>query len=125
MKKILALVLLTVSLSATAHITGESDGPSISPADVRLSPIPRPITLFPRCTWTGATGECVLQNYTWEDVACNFQVNASTRMGYRYSNTQYRALYRGMSAWIRVYANNPQVDPIVNMYAVAYCRTMI
>jgi hypothetical protein len=124
MKKILAMIFLTASLSVSAQLVGETDAESLEKNSIQLSNDVRPVFLYPRCYWNGATGECTLQNYSPEDVVCHFEVRASTSRGFQYSNYQYRVLYRGMSAYTRVYANNPHYDPISFMTASAQCNTL-
>jgi hypothetical protein len=124
MKKILAMIFLTASLSVSAQLVGETDAESLEKNSIQLSNDVRPVFLYPRCYWNYSSGECVLQNYSGEDVVCHFNVKARSSRGHQFSNYQYRVLYRGMGAYTRVYANNPQVDPLVHMSATAQCSTL-
>jgi len=83
-----------------------------------------PVFLFPTCNWSPAGGECTLINTSGQDVTCNIHANAQTRRGSYITAYDYRVLYQGMFAWVRVYANDPQQDPIVYMSANAFCNTL-
>jgi hypothetical protein len=124
MKKILAMIFLTFSLSVSAQLVGETDAESLEKNSIQLSNDGWPVFLHPRCYWNNSNGECVLQNYSAEDVVCHFHVKARSSKGYQYNNYQYRILYRGMAAYTRVYANNPQVDPLFHMSATAQCVSL-
>jgi hypothetical protein len=125
MKKILALLLLTLSLSASAaSLVGEFDTDIIPADQVELSDKTVSVFLYPNCYWNPASGQCTLTNYSGQDVVCHFTVRARSLRGYQFNGYQYRVLYRGMSAWAYVYANNPSVDPIVHMTATAQCNTL-
>ena len=124
MKKFFTLLLLTLSLSASANLVGESDNELISAEHVALSEISRPIFLQPTCIWNMANGQCNLTNCSGQDVVCHFYIQARSARGSMYNNYQYRILYRGMTATEYVYANNPAFDPIVYMNATAQCNTI-
>lgn len=98
MKSILATILLTASLSATAA----------------------PVFLFPTCNTF--SGECTLYNSSGKDITCNIQVSGMTKNGRMLSAFEYKMLYSGMFAWVRVnhYDMN---DPITSLQANAFCNT--
>jgi hypothetical protein len=82
------------------------------------------VFLFPRCSWSPSGGECTLINTTGKDITCNIRATAQTRRGSFLYAYDYRVLYTGMWAWVRVYANDPMNDPITYMQADAYCNTL-
>lgn len=99
MKKLIAALFLTVSVSAMA----------------------RPVFLMPTCsTWNG---ECQLTNNTQEDISCNIRVNARTKSGKLLNQSEYKTLYSGMYAWVRV-MNNNNMDPITSINGNASCHTL-
>ena len=99
MKSLFAALLLTASLSASAS----------------------PVFLHPTCN--AFSGECTLYNNSGKDVSCNIHVRGQTRKGVMVTAYDYRVLYQGMFAWVRVFPNNPQ-DPIAYLNADAFCNTL-
>lgn len=100
MKKLLALLFLTTSFSAFAE----------------------PVYLFPTCNYYGTTGECTVWNMSGKNVNCNIQVSGYTQKGSMINSYDYRSLYNGMQAWIRVNTYDIN-DPIVSLRANAFCNT--
>lgn len=98
MKKILATILLTTSLSATAA----------------------PVFLYPTCNTYN--GECTLYNSSGKDISCSIQIQGWTKNGRMLSAFEYRMLYSGMFAWIKI--NHYDInDPITSLQANANCNT--
>ena len=99
MKKLIAALFLTLSVSAMA----------------------KPVFLQPRCTsWNG---ECQVYNNTGEDITCTIRVSARTKAGRNLSNTEYKAFYNGMYAWVRVF-NSDLRDQVSYITGTASCSTM-
>ncbi len=80
-----------------------------------------PVFIFPNCSTFN--GECTLQNSSGKDINCNIYVTGMTKNGRMLSAYEYRMLYSGMFAWIRVnhYDYN---DPITSLSATANCNTI-
>lgn len=97
MKKILAAALFTLSFGASAM----------------------PVFLYPTCSTFN--NECTLYNSSGKDVTCNINVRGTTKSGLPVSAFEYRMLYTGMFAWIRV--NTPYNDPLNYLQATANCNT--
>lgn len=99
MKKLIAIFCLTISVSAMA----------------------KPVFLMPHCsTWSG---ECQLTNSSEYDIKCNIRVNARTKSGRTLNNFEYKTLYKGMFAWVRV-INYDYRDPIMSINGNASCNTL-
>lgn len=99
MKKLIAALFLTLSVSAMA----------------------KPIFLQPSCTsWNG---ECRLANTSGEDIRCTIRVNARTKAGRNLNATESKVLYTNMHAWVRVF--NSQInDPVSYITGTATCSTL-
>ncbi|MBC7538613.1 MAG: hypothetical protein H7281_07320 [Bacteriovorax sp.] len=104
MKKYLAALFLSLVLSFSASA--------------------RPVFLFPNCYNGPAVGECSLVNNTGDVVTCNIEARGQTRRGAMMTAFEYATLYQGMYAWVRMYATNPNVDPLVYVTANAFCNTV-
>lgn len=99
MKKLIAALFFTISVSATA----------------------KSVFLMPTCsTWNG---ECQITNSSGEDISCNIRVNARTKAGKSLNNSEYKTLYKGMYGWVRVINNNNR-DPITSINGNASCNTL-
>ena len=98
MKIFTAAVLLVMSLSLRAE----------------------PVFLYPSCSTFN--GECTIYNTSGKDINCNIQLNGWTRNGRMLSAFEYKMLYSGMSAWVRIY-NYDINDPITSLSANANCHT--
>jgi hypothetical protein len=83
-----------------------------------------PVFLYPTCSYGPAGGECTLFNSSGKDISCNIHARAQTQRGSYITAYDYRILYQGQFAWVRVYANNPQMDPIVYINATAFCNEL-
>jgi hypothetical protein len=83
-----------------------------------------PVFLYPNCHNNPAFGECTLVNTTGKIVTCSIQAHGQTLRGARINGFEYVTLYQGMYAWIRVFAYNPNVDPLVYVRADAFCNTL-
>lgn len=99
MKKLIAALLLTMSVSAMA----------------------KPVFLMPTCS--SFNGECQLMNSSGEDISCLIRVNARTKSGKTLNNSEYKTLYAGMFAWVRV-MNLDSRDPIRTINGSASCNTL-
>lgn len=82
-----------------------------------------PVFLWPSCTYGPTSGECTLWNTSGKDISCNIRATAQTKNGSYINAYDYRVLYQGMFAWVRVYANDSN-DPIVHLSANAFCNTL-
>ncbi len=99
MKTLLATIILATSFSATAA----------------------PVFLYPTCNTFN--GECTLYNSSGKDINCNIQVRGMTKKGRPLYSFEYKMLYSGMFAWIRV--NNYDLnDPITSLQATANCNSI-
>lgn len=99
MKKLITIFFLTVSISAIA----------------------RPVFLQPSCSsWNG---ECQVVNTSGEDISCTIYVNARTKMGRSLNATEYKILYTGMYAWVRVFNSNAN-DQVSYITGTASCSTL-
>ena len=101
MKKLLALMFLTISFSSFAE----------------------PVFVFPNCNYYGNNGECTVWNTSGKDISCNIQVNGYTKNGNSINSYDYRVLYQGMQAWIRVSSYGAD-NPITSLRASAFCNTL-
>lgn len=103
MKKIIALLFVSLFISSVQAET---------------------VFVFPRCSYSASNGECTIHNNSGKDITCTIRATARTRKGSFLNTYDYRVLYQGMFAWVRVYANNPTVDPIISLQAHANCNTL-
>ena len=99
MKLFLATVLLATSFSVTAA----------------------PVFLYPNCNVY--SGECTLHNTSGKDVNCNIQIRGMTKSGRPVTAFEYRMLYNGMFAWIRVNSFDFN-DPITSLNGNAFCDSI-
>ncbi|MBC7712362.1 MAG: hypothetical protein H7177_03430 [Rhizobacter sp.] len=100
MKKILlAATILTASFGASAA----------------------PVFIFPTCN--AFQGECTIYNSSGKDINCNIQLRGMTQKGRPVSSFEYRMLYQGMFAWVRVF-NADISDPITSLQGTANCNTI-
>jgi predicted lipase len=79
------------------------------------------VFLFPNCNTYN--GECTLVNTSGKDVNCTIQVRGQTKSGRHVSAFEYKTLYQGMFAWVRVNAYDIN-DPITYLQANASCNTI-
>ena len=82
------------------------------------------VFLVPNCFTNPAVGECSVVNTTNRIVTCRLQAHGQTMHGAYLNAFEYVTLYQGMYAWVRVYANNPSIDPLVVVRADAFCNAL-
>ena len=102
MKTLLASLLLTLSLSASAEA----------------------VFLFPNCNYSPTQGQCTVINTSGKQVTCNVQTTGQTKRGAYLSNFNYLYLSPGMMGWTYLYNNNPVNDEITSINATAFCNTV-
>lgn len=86
-----------------------------------LKTVAAPVFLFPNCS--PFNNECTLYNTSGYDVNCSIRVEGFTKSGRYLSAFEFKYLYQGMFAWVRVY-NSDFNDPTVSLRADASCNTM-
>jgi hypothetical protein len=74
------------------------------------------------CHFDPSYGECSVVNDTQMPVKCKLQIQGRTSMGYTYNGFEFVFLYPGQYAYAYVYANNPMVDPLVQVSGSAQCK---
>ena len=84
----------------------------------------QPVFIIPNCYTGPAVGECTVVNTTGKVVTCSLQAHGQTMHGGMLNAFQYVTLYQGMYAWVRVYASNPNQDPLVSVRADAFCNAI-
>ncbi|MBC7427803.1 MAG: hypothetical protein H7336_04265 [Bacteriovorax sp.] len=79
------------------------------------------VFIFPTCN--AFQGECTIYNSSGKDINCNIQLSGMTQKGRPVNAFEYRMLYQGMIAWIRVF-NTDANDPITSLQGTANCNTI-
>ena len=96
---------------------------TIAFALISFSAFSQPVFLYPNCSYFGNTGECTVWNTSGKDISCNIQVNGYTKKGNSVSSYDYRVLYMGMQAWLKV-SSYGEDNPITSLQASAFCNTL-
>ena len=74
------------------------------------------------CNFSPAYGECRVTNNTNRPISCRLNIFGQTSMGYTFSGSENAFLYPGQYAYAYVYANNPNINPLVIVRGNADCR---
>jgi hypothetical protein len=80
------------------------------------------LTMNAQCNFNQAYGECRVVNNTPTPLRCRLTIYGRTYSGATFTGFEHAFLYPGQYAYAYVYANNPAIDPLSNVYGTATCR---
>lgn len=79
-------------------------------------------TLQASCQFDQAHGECQVYNNTGRPVYCQIQAQGMTARGSWANGFVNGWIAPGQEAYVNVYANNPYIDPLMNVSGSANCN---
>jgi hypothetical protein len=74
------------------------------------------------CRFDMAQGECEVVNQTYQPIYCDLRAQGITRSGFYANGFVNGWIMPGQTAYVYVNANNPYIDPLVNVNGSANCR---
>lgn len=91
-------------------------------AVVSLSASAQSMSVQASCQFNRAEGRCAVYNQWNRPIYCELRAQGQVASGAWGSVYEDATIYPGNYAYVSVYANNPQYDPIVNVRGSAQCR---
>jgi hypothetical protein len=79
--------------------------------------------LTAQCSFNNQVGICHVVNNTGELIFCNLEASGKTSRGARGRFYERGFLPSGSSMSVYVYANNPQLDPLIEVGGFAKCTS--
>lgn len=98
MKKLIAILTFSTTLSASAFY------------------------LNANCEFNRAEGRCVVYNRTNGIIFCSLQAQGLLSNGMYANAWENVTVYPGQSAYVRIFATNPNYSPLINVTGSAQCR---
>ena len=76
-----------------------------------------------QCYADQAIAECVAYNDSNQVLFCRGRIYGQTSYGFRANGNQRGTVYPGQRFYMKMYANNPYQDPLVDAWGNVECRT--